>query len=97
MKPFDLTTNSGKIDAILFTFNPILGLAKLSLDKLLSSKDQGEIAMELIRKGKEQGVKEMEITIDNKKGFDFGVPIEGIDIKAKAGSNEKIHIKVVYK
>lgn len=39
----------------------------------------------------------MDITIENKKGFDFGVPIEGIDIKAKAGSDEKIHIKVVYK
>lgn len=43
------------------------------------------------------GVKEMEITLNNDKGFDFGVPVEGIDIKAKAGSNEKIHIKVVYK
>ena len=97
MKLFDLTTNSGKIDAILFAFNPILGLAKLALDKLLSSKEQGEIAMELIRKGKEQGVKEMEITIDNKKGFDFGIPIEGVNIKAKAGNDEKIHLKVIYK
>lgn len=75
----------------------MLGLAKLVLDKLLSSKDQGEIATELIRKGKENGVKEMEIVIDNKKRFDFGVPIEGIDIKAKAGNDEKIHVKVIYK
>lgn len=101
MKIFDLTTTSGKINAIttmsLFTFNPLLGLAKLALDKLLSSKDQGEIAMELIRKGKEKGVKEMEITIDNKKGFDFGIPIEGVNIKAKAGNDEKIHVRVVYK
>ena len=81
----------------LFSFNPLLGFAALALEKLVSSKDQGEIAKELIRKGKEHGVKEMEITIDNNKGFDFGVPFEGIDIKAKAGSNEKIHIKVNYK
>lgn len=101
MEKFDLTTKNGKIKALttmsLFSFNPLIGLAALALEKLVSSKDQGEIAKELIRKGKEDGVKEMEITIDNNKGFDFGVPFEGIDIKAKAGSNEKIHIKVNYK
>lgn len=61
MEKFDLTTNSGKINAIitmsLFSFNPLLGLAKFTLDKLLSSKEQGEIAKELIREGKEKGVK----------------------------------------
>ena len=100
-----MTTKTGKIKAFtqmsLFSFNPLPGLATLALEKLLeklvSCKDQGEIAKELIRKGKEDGVKEMEITLNNDKGFDFGVPVEGIDIKAKAGSNEKIHIKVVYK
>ena len=101
MEKFDLTTKTGKIKAFTqmshFSFKPLLGLATLALDKLVSSKDQGEIAKELIRKGKEDGVKEMEITLNNDKGFDFGVPVEGIDIKAKAGSNEKIHIKVVYK
>ena len=101
MEKFDLTTKTGKTKAFtqmsLFSFSPLLGLATLALDKLVSSKDQGEIAKELIRKGKEDGVKEMEITLNNDKGFDFDVPVEGIDIKAKAGSNEKIHIKVVYK
>ena len=101
MEKFDLTTKTGKTKAFtqmsLFSFSPLLGLATLALDKLVSSKDQGEIAKELIRKGKEDGVKEMEITRNNDKGFDFGVPVEGIDIKAKLGSNKKIHIKVVYK
>ena len=95
MEKFDLTTKTGKTKA--FTQMSLFGLTTLALDKLVSSKDQGEIAKELIRKGKEDGVKEMEITLNNDKGFDFGVPVEGIDIKAKAGSNEKIHIKVVYK
>ena len=95
MEKFDLTTKTGKTKA--FTQMSLFGLATLALDKLVSSKDQGEIAKELIRKGKEDGVKEMEITLNNDKGFDFGVPVEGIDIKAKAGSNKKIHIKVVYK
>ena len=95
MEKFDLTTKTGKTKA--FTQMSLFGLATLALDKLVSSKDQSEIAKELIRKGKEDGVKEMEITLNNDKGFDFGVPVEGIDIKAKAGSNKKIHIKVVYK
>lgn len=101
MKTYDLTSKEGMLDAIatyqLFGFNPILGLAKLALDKLSSSKDQGKIAEELIRKGKENGVKEMEITIDNNKWFGLSVPIEGVNIKAKAGSDEKTHLKVTYK
>ena len=101
MKTYDLTSKKGVLDAIatyqLFGFNPILGLAKLALDKLSSSKDQGKIAEELIRKGKENGVKEMEITIDNNKWFGLSVPIEGVNIKAKAGSDEKTHLKVTYK
>lgn len=100
MKTYDLTTKSGKMEAInstiLFGFSPILGFAKLALDKLSSSKQQGEIVNEFIRRGKENGVKEMEITIDNQKGFDFSVPIEGVDVKAKAGSDEKIHLRVIY-
>lgn len=39
----------------LFSFNPLLGLATLALDKLVSSKDQGEIAKELIRWRKRNG------------------------------------------
>ena len=59
MEKFDLTTKTGKIKAFtqmsLFSFNPLLGLATLALDKLVSSKDQGEIAKELIRWRKRNG------------------------------------------
>ncbi|MGM9833333.1 MAG: hypothetical protein ACI31A_06575 [Candidatus Limisoma sp.] len=105
MKVFDLTTKSGKVDAIssmgLFaSFIPTLlplELVKIALDKLSSSKDQCEIVNELIRKGRENNVKEMEIIVDNKKGLNFRAPIEGVDVKAMVGSDEKTHVKVVYK
>ena len=101
MEKFDLTTKTGKTKAFtqmsLFSFSPLLGLATLALDKLVSSKDQGEIAAELIRKGKENNVKEMEIIVDNKKGLNFRAPIEGVDVKVMVGSDEKTHVKVSYK
>lgn len=105
MKVFDLTTKSGKTDAIssmgLFpalmpTLLP-LELVKLALNKLSSSKDQSEIAAELIRKGKENNVKEMVIIVDNKKGLNFRAPIEGVDVKVMVGSDEKTYVKVKYK
>lgn len=59
MEKFDLTTKTGKTKAFtqmsLFSFSPLLGLATLALDKLVSSKDQGEIAKELIRWRKRNG------------------------------------------
>lgn len=105
MKVFDLTTKSGKTDAIssmglfpsLFLTSSPIWLLKIALDKLSSSKDQGEIAAELIRKGKENNVKEMEIIVDNKKGLNLRAPIEGVDVKVMVGSDEKANVKVVYK
>ncbi|MDD6140207.1 MAG: hypothetical protein PUB61_02255 [Bacteroidales bacterium] len=105
MKVFDLTTKSGKTDAIssmglfpsLFLTSSPIWLLKIALDKLSSSKDQGEIAAELIRKGKENNVKEMEIIVDNKKGLNLRTPIEGVDVKVMVGSDEKANVKVVYK
>ena len=101
MKFFDLTTEIGKANALrsmaLLGYSPILGLVKMAIDKLTSSKEQGEIANELIRKGKENGVKEMEIKLDNTKGLNLDVPIKGVKIKTIVGSDEKVHVKVTYK
>jgi hypothetical protein len=39
----------------------------------------------------------MTITVDQRVGVDFGVPITGIPIKVEAGSNGKMVIQVKYK
>ena len=67
MKKFDLTTQKGMesvkkfiSDNPLFVLNPALGLGKYLIDKIFDSSKtyeaQREVAAELIKKGKEQGV-----------------------------------------
>lgn len=59
---------------------------------------QGEIAKKLIEAGKETDVDEMEIILDNTKGFHFDAPIdEKCKIDTVIGSDEKVVIKVKYK
>ena len=63
-----------------------------------SVKKQGKTVEDLIKVGKEKGVDEMEIILDNKKGFHFDAPIdEGIKIDTVLGSDEKVRIRVKYK
>ena len=96
MEKFDLTTKPGKLRRLpkCHSFPSIL---YLDWQHLLQTNWYHLKTRVKLPKNLSDGVKEMEITLNNDKGFDFGVPVEGIDIKAKAGSNEKIHIKVVYK
>lgn len=63
-----------------------------------SAKKQGEIAKKLIEAGKQNGVDEMEIKLDNTKGFHFDAPIdENCKIDTVIGADEKVTIKVKYK
>ena len=106
MEKYDLTKKSGYDKAIALlnvcskTF-PMLTVydkvAKWIFDSN-SAEKQGKIAEDLIKVGKERGVDEMEITLDNKKGFHFDAPIdEGIKIDTVLGSDEKVRIRVKYK
>lgn len=106
MEKHDLTKKSGYDKAIALlnvcskTF-PMLTVyykvAKWIFDSN-SAEKQGKIAEDLIKVGKERGVDEMEITLDNKNGFHFDAPIdEGIKIDTVLGSDEKVRIRVKYK
>lgn len=103
-KNFDLTTVEGMqiakgfISKVIFN-TPLYRL--LDMGKRLigseATKEQGEVVRKLIKEGKEKGVDEMEIVVDNIKGINLGIPIEGTDIKLMAGNNENSKIKVKYK
>ena len=71
------------------------------LDKVFSSdtlKLQKETAEQLIKRGKEEGVDAMEITVNNSRGFKLNMPIdESLKIDTMIGADEKMHIKVKYK
>jgi len=108
MEKFDLTTESGFKnvanflgDNLLLIFNPKLGIAKYIIDKITDLRKsfnvQRDAAIELIKKGKEQGVDDMEIVMDNKRGFKLNVPMEDVKIDALVGADDKMHIKVKYK
>ena len=101
-KDFLLSNKSGILD---FIQNPATALIKMALEKgydLLTQKDkieaQKDMVSTLIKQGKENGVDNMEITVDNTVGLSFnGSQIDGCPIKATLGSNDKMTIKVQYK
>ena len=101
-KDFLLSNKSGILD---FIQNPATALIKIALEKgydLLTQKDkieaQKDMVSTLIKQGKENGVDNMEITVDNTVGLSFnGSQIDGCPIKATLGSNDKMTIKVQYK
>ena len=101
-KDFLSSNKSGILD---FIQNPATALIKMALEKgydLLTQKDkieaQKDMVSTLIKQGKENGVDNMEITVDNTVGLSFnGSQIDGCPIKATLGSNDKMTIKVQYK
>ena len=101
-KDFLLSNKSGILD---FIQNPATALIKMALEKgydLLTQKDkieaQKDMVSTLIKQGKENGVDNMEITVDNTVSLSFnGSQIDGCPIKATLGSNDKMTIKVQYK
>lgn len=105
MEIFDLTTKDGMEIAKKYVLNyfeltPVGMLYKIG--KMIfdsdSVKKQGKTVEDLIKVGKEKGVDEMTIILDNKKGFHFDAPIdEGIKIDTVLGSDEKVRIRVKYK
>ena len=76
-------------------------LAKYVIDKITDLTKSWEVQRDtierLIQKGRENGTDEMEIVINNKRGFKFNAPIEGTKIDTLIGADEKIHIKIKYK
>src|SRR5574344_1011003 len=107
MEIFDLTTRKGMqklAKAYGVCCFPQSFLAKFAF-KLIGSfmgseatKQQSLAAEQIIQKGKENGVNEMELIVNNTKGFRLKYPAEeGMNIDTTIGSDEKMHIKVKYK
>ena len=106
MERFDLTKRSEAEKAIAFckefgTTIPQFAIPYKIVKWIFdsdSAKKQGEIVKKLIEAGKANGVDEMEIKLDNKKGLHIDAPIdENCKIDTVIGSDEKVVIKVKYK
>lgn len=107
---FDLTSVEGFKKALEFfnkygvIYSPQKWLLKMAWDvvsSLVSSRDiiqeQRKTAVELIKAGRDAGVDEMKITLDQMAGIDIGADIESIPFKVKVGKNGKMTLEVKYK
>jgi len=100
---FDLTTQAG-LNAAMRVLEGRPDLAMLEygyrlVKDFFSSNDaekQAEAARVLIEEGKKQGVDEMEIVLNNTKGFKLNIPLEGGKIDTLLGNDGKIHLKVKF-
>jgi len=101
MKQFNLTTKDGLLVAKeLISHNPVANILMKAIEKVISSdnsKEQAKIAEMLIKRGKEDGVDDMKIILNNTKGLDMKIPMDGVEITTMVGSKEETIIKVKYK
>jgi len=107
-KSYDLTTANGwkaaitslqKVPVIGKLYAPHIWVADKIIDAVSPAKavgKQAQAASELIKAGKGNGVKKMTIIMDEKAGFHFDVPVEGVKVNASLGSQGKTTIEVEY-
>jgi len=105
---YDLTTINGmkaaindlrEVPIIRTVYAPYFWLADKAIDLLDSTKSlekQIKAAKDLIRAGKENGVKKMKIIMDHQAGIQIDVPIKGVRINSNIGTKGKTTIEVEY-
>lgn len=105
---YDLTTKEGWKDAVAYlrkipvigtVYAPYFWVAEKIIDSVSPGKGvekQAKAAADLIKAGKENGVKKMKIVMDEQAGAHFDVPLEGVKISAGIGSKGKTTIEVEY-
>ncbi len=100
---FDLTTQHGYKSALktfknlFWLISPIGWLIMKSLDVDNNTEKQVELAIKLIKSGKENGLKSLRIKISNKAGFKIGTNIEGIPLNIGLQNDEYMELIIVYK
>ncbi|MNL27540.1 hypothetical protein D3C87_1491370 [compost metagenome] len=105
---YDLTTTEGLKAAVSYLreipvvgtlYAPYLWVADKIIDVVSPGKaveKQSKAASDLIKAGKENGVKKMKIIMDEQAGAHLDVPVEGVKISAGIGSKGKTTIEVEY-
>lgn len=105
---YDLTTTEGwkaavsylrEIPVVGTLYAPYFWVADKIIDTISPGKGvekQSKAASDLIKAGKENGVKKMKIIMDEQAGAHLDAPIEGVKISAGIGSKGKTTIEVEY-
>ncbi len=103
-----LKNQDGYLLLALPVLGPVLGpipyLAKKAIDYFGSgvpvAREQEEIAVNLLKKGRELGLSEIEITLEKDVGVDIAAKLPNdlnVDIKLKIGSNTKTIVRAKYR
>lgn len=105
---YDLTTPDGwkaaisylsKVPVLGTLYAPHLWFANKIIDVITPGKaveKQAKAASDLIKAGKESGVKKMKIILDEQAGAHLDIPVEGVKVNAGIGSKGKTTIEVEY-
>lgn len=105
---YDLTTTDGWKAAVSYLRDiPVVGTLYApyfwAADKIIDAispgkgvEKQSKAASDLIKAGKENGVKKMKITMDEQAGAHLDIPVEGVKVSAGIGSKGKTTIEVEY-
>lgn len=62
-----------------------------------TTASQAKAAEDIIKAGRQNGVDEMEIKLNNANGLKFKAPFEGCDIETVLGNDNTMTLKVKYK
>jgi len=101
----DLTTKEGitkALTSMAIVYSPFLFGGLKIIDRIISAHQEGQriqkkIVEDAIKHGKENGVDQMEIKMNNIKGFKLNIPIEDIKIDTTIGADDSITLNVKYK
>jgi hypothetical protein len=105
---YDLTTKEGIKSSLNYVkhnpdviFNPLGHFLIKGVQSLLNTKEkvekQTQIALEIIEKGKKEGVKSMNIKVSEQAGMDIQSSMKEFPLKCKIGSDGNMEIEVEYK
>ena len=104
----DFLKNQHGLLTAVSILGPILGpvsfLAKKAIDHFNSraptAREQQEIAIDLLKKGKELGLSEIEIILDSEAGLDIAAKLPAelkVELKFHAGKNTTTTIRAMYR
>ncbi|MFC4298384.1 hypothetical protein ACFO0J_10065 [Castellaniella hirudinis] len=105
---YDLTTTDGwkaavaylrKVPVVGALYAPHFWIADKIIDTVSPGKGvekQSKAASDLIKAGKDNGVKKMKIIMDEQAGAHLDIPTEGVKVSAGLGSKGKTTIEVEY-
>jgi len=100
---FDLTTQNGynsaydTIKNLSWLISPIGWLIWKAFDNDNTVEKQVELAIQLIRAGRESGLKSLKIKISNKAALQIGTNIEGIPINVGFQGDNFMELEIIYK